>query len=272
MNQFFSLKRFSLLVAKHWADNKRRYVLSVLAFIGLLITWFFFTILTLLDEPMGKQVQTATYFFVLFAFGTFYASQYFSDLGSRPKGINFLLVPASAFEKILCSVLFTVVFFFVVFTATFYLVDFLMVAIAQTFPNHVSSAKPAVANVFDIISLPFNKDTVLNFLLFYFSVQSAFLLGSVYFEKYSFIKTIICGFAGGFIVFCFMFFFNEHLFNGGSYHRGFLTSYRIPVDGVHDRVVQIPAWIGAIFRVLVLYGMAPFLWIVTYFRLKEKQV
>src|SRR5215218_3480762 len=102
MNQFFSFKRFTLLVLKHWADNKKRYGLSVLAFIGLLITWFVLTMLTGFDnKPMGKEVQTITFFFALFAVGTFYASQYFSDLGSRAKGINFLLVPASAFEKIL---------------------------------------------------------------------------------------------------------------------------------------------------------------------------
>src|SRR5687767_7415314 len=106
MNQFFSFNRFKLLVLKHWADNKKRYGLSVLAFIGLLITWFVFTILTGLDDKsMGKAAQQITFFLSLFAVGTFYASQYFHELGSRARGINFLLVPASAFEKLLCSIL-----------------------------------------------------------------------------------------------------------------------------------------------------------------------
>ena len=123
MNQFFSFKRFSLLVMKHWADNRKRYGLSALAFIGLLITWFVFTMLTGMDDyPMGKAAQQITFFLSLFAVGTFYASQYFRDLGSRSKGINFLLVPASVFEKLLCSVLYTVVLFFVVFVTAFYLV------------------------------------------------------------------------------------------------------------------------------------------------------
>ena len=167
MNQFFSFKRFTLLVWKHWADNKKRYVLSVLAFFGLLATWFVFTMLTGFDDvPMGREVQTITYFFSLFAVGTFYASQYFSDLGSRPKGINFLLVPASAFEKLLCSLLYSIVLFFLVFTTIFYTVDILMVGIAKTLPaNPETGAKPAVANVFDIIFLSFNSDTTVNFLL-----------------------------------------------------------------------------------------------------------
>ncbi|HET7898945.1 MAG TPA: hypothetical protein VFL47_14770, partial [Flavisolibacter sp.] len=91
MNQFFSVRRFSLLVVKHWADNQKRYGLALLAFIGLLITWFVFTMLAGLDRPMAREVQLITFFFALFAVGTFYASQYFSELGSRPKGITFLL-------------------------------------------------------------------------------------------------------------------------------------------------------------------------------------
>ena len=274
MNQFFSFKRFALLVVKHWADNKKRYSLAVLAFIGLLITWFVFTILTGFDRvPMGRQVQTITFYFSLFRVGTFYASHYFNDLGARPKAINFLLVPASAFEKLLCSLLYTVVLFLVVFITSFYAVDILMVGIAKAITGTVQTGeKVAVANVFDMISIPFNSDTTFNFLFFFLSVQSAFLLGSVYFEKYSFIKTIIGGFIVGFIVFCLTFFFYEELLPSGYHMKGFLTAYLVDVDGVNDRLVQIPAWIGKVFQVLVLYGIAPFLWIVTYYRLKEKQV
>lgn len=270
MNQFFSFKRFTLLVVKHWADNKKRYALSVLAFVGLLITWFVFTMLTGFDDiPMGRGIQHVTFFLALFAVGTFYASQYFRDLSSKPKGINFLLVPASAFEKLLCSLLYSVVFFFIVFVGVFYLVDSLMVAIASTFSGN---EKPTVFNVFKVILLRFNKDSTINFLMFFFSVQSVFLLGSVFFEKYSFIKTIICGFIAGFVLFLFMYFFTEHLLPDGDYPRGFLTAYRVHVDGVNDKLVQLPGWIGELFRFIMMYAIAPFLWMVTYFRLKEKQV
>jgi hypothetical protein len=274
MNQFFSFKRFSLLVSKHWADNKRRYGLSVMAFFGLLFTWFVFTVLTGFDDvPMGRAVQTITYFFALFAVGTFYSSQYFSDLGSRAKGINFLLVPASAFEKLLCALLYTVVLFFVVFTVTYYAVDLIMVGIAKALPiKSTTGSQPAVANVFDIVLLSFNKDTTLNFLFFFFTVQAAFLLGSVYFERYSFIKTIIACFVTGFIFFCLLYFLNEQVLPNGGFHSGFFTSYLVREDGVNDRLVQLPSWIGHLFRILVMYAAAPFLWIVTYFRLKEKQV
>lgn len=222
---------------------------------------------------MSRAIQQLTFFALLFVVGSFFASQYFHELSSRAKGINFLLVPASAFEKLLCALLFTVVLFFVAFVSIFYLVDALMVAIANSLPlGDDAATNPLVVNVFKIVLLRFNTDTVINLLLFFFSVQSVFLLGSVYFEKYSFVKTVICGFVAGFLLFCLMYFFNEVLLPGGGYPSGFLTSYHVYVDGENDRVVQVPRWIGEVFRFLIMYATAPFFWLVTYFRLKEKQV
>ncbi|MEO8404374.1 MAG: hypothetical protein ABI480_07260 [Chitinophagaceae bacterium] len=268
MNQFFSLKRFILLVLKHWADNKKRYILSVLAFIGLLITWFVFVLVVDDGRPMDYEIQVITYFFSLFAVGTFYASQYFRDLGSRAKGINFLLVPASLFEKLLCSLLYTVIFFLIIFSTAFYLVDFLMVAISNTFIGN----KAAVANVFDIVFLRFNSDSTITLLFIFFSIQSAFLLGSVYFKKYGFIKTIISGFVAVFLLVCLVFFLYDFLLPKGEYQSGFLTSYRVRIDGVNDRLVEVPRWIGKVCSFIVMYAIAPFLWIVSYYRLREKQV
>lgn len=274
MSQFFNFTRFTLLVLKHWADNKNRYALSVLAFIGLLATWFLFTIFAGMDNiPMGQEIQHITFFLALFAVGTFYASQFFSDLGSRAKGINFLLVPASAFEKLLCGLLYSVLLFFVVFTAAFYLVDFFMILLAGSVAEaDTVGNKPAVINILDVIVLHFNSDTTINFLAFFFSVQGAFLLGSVYFEKYTFIKTVIACFAVWCILFFTVFFFNQQLLPDGTYHKGFFTSYRVMTDDADDRLIQMPDWIGRVFQFLIIYALAPFLWIVTYYRLKEKQV
>ena len=90
MNQVFSFNRFKLLVLMHWAHNKKRYGLSVLAFMGLLIVFFLFSILTADDGGRSEDVQKIRYFLPLYVVGTFYASQYFQDLGSRTKASNFL--------------------------------------------------------------------------------------------------------------------------------------------------------------------------------------
>jgi hypothetical protein len=256
MNQFFSFKRFSLLVLKHWAENKKRYGLSVLAFIGLLIAWFVVTMFLEGDELMPQSIQRHTFFLSLFVVGTFYASQYFRDLGERTKAINFLLVPASAFEKALCGLLYTVFLFLLVFVAAFYLVDVLLVAIANTLPAAGTPAgKATVINVFKADFFRFNNGSVINFLLFFFAVQSAFLLGSVYFRKYGFIKTIISGFVTWIVFFCLIYFYKRLL--AGNENDEYL--------------VLAPGWVWQVLSFLVMYVIAPFLWILSYYRLKRKQ-
>jgi hypothetical protein len=273
MNQVFSFRRFSLLVAKHWADNKRRYSLSAIGFVLLLIVWFILTILLEPGNPMNQEVQILTFFFSLFGIGAFYASQYFRDLGSKSKGINFLLVPASAFEKILCSLLFTVIIFFTVFTAAFYLVDVLMVTVADQFllANDPERQK-GVVNVFRAAIVIFDGVSVAYILIIFLTVQSIFVLGSVYFAKYSFVKTVITGFVIFFVLFCLIYLLFVKLMPVGEYTNISLTSYRIATGGPNDHLVQVPEWLGEVVRFALIYGIAPFLWIASYYRLKEKQV
>ncbi|PZR28771.1 MAG: hypothetical protein DI535_04910 [Citrobacter freundii] len=273
MNQFFSVSRFSLLVSKHWADNKKRYLFSVVGFILLLVIWFVLTLLVDPHRPMDEELQILTFFFTLFGTGMLYASQYFRDLGSRPKGINFLMVPASAFEKILCGILFTVVIFFAVFTAVFYLVDILMVFIANRFLlTGDPSAHQPVVNMFRAAILPFDKVSMINMLLLFFAAQSTFFLGSVYFTKYSFIKTVITGFVIFFLLFCLIYLLYARLMPAGEYEDVFLVSYRVVTRGADDYLVQLPHWVGVVIHFMIMYAIAPFAWVVTYYRLKEKQV
>lgn len=272
MNQTFSFERFSLLVAKHWAENKKRYLLSAVAMIGLLIVWFLFIMLTDAHHPMAGGIQQVTYLFSLFGAGTFYASQYFKDLGSRSKASNFLLVPASGLEKLLCAFFYVIVLFFIVFTAVFYLADIIMVSVANAaHPSYSTDRAATIVNVFTAKELDGDGKGNFYFFLIFFTVQSAFLLGSIYFEKYSFIKTAISVFIISLTLFFLIYFFSEELLPNGSYHKGFLTSYRIVQDG-NDQLVQLPTWIGSGLKFLFMYAVMPLLWTATYFRLKEKQV
>jgi hypothetical protein len=243
----------------------------MIAFAGLLIAWFAFTMLIESRVLMSKSIQMITYFFLLFTVGAFYSNQYYRELASRSKGINFLLVPASTFEKVLCSLLFTVILFFIIFTSVFYLVDVLMVAVAKGFTTtDFPDKERGVLNVFEAARVPFDVKSSFNILLIFFSIQSIFLLGSVYFTKFSFIKTIITGFVIFFVVFFFVYFLNDMMPKGE--YAGFLTSYRIYGNGKEQYIVSVPRWLGQFLDYLLMYGFAPFMWIVTYFRLKEKQV
>ncbi len=42
MNQSFNFSRWRLLVAKHWAEHRRLYSLSLVAVAALILGWFIF--------------------------------------------------------------------------------------------------------------------------------------------------------------------------------------------------------------------------------------
>jgi hypothetical protein len=269
----FSFDRWGLLVGRHWAENKKKYILSAIAITSLLAFWFIFTLLINPNYHLDIRIQHGTYFVCLFVFGGFYASQFFSDLGSQPKGINFLLTPASTLEKLACSLFYAVLLFFVFFTLAFYVVDALMVTLANALER--SRANGNLKEPSEVINLFFAKkqnagsvNINLYLMLTFFAVQSFFLLGSVYFSKYSFIKTAIALF----ILFITGLFLEEYVMDAflpEGYHVGGLTTY---LTRSSDKITALPQWIARVLKVVFSCAFPPLFWLVTYHRLKEKQV
>jgi hypothetical protein len=238
-------------------------------------------------------VQLGTYYFGLSVVGCLYGSMLFAELASKSKGINFLSVPASNLEKLLCALLYGVVFFFIAYTLIFYIVDIPMLKLSNAIAfshwerTHVASNTFEPGKVMNVFVLPDRGAGVPNvffyFLLAYFAIQSAFILGSVYFPKFSFIKTII---ALLLISLAFAFILGkiiQPIMPHGSYYKG-ITSYRIfhmtelstggtvVSDDDADKIVSLPSWINDVLIALVKYAFAPLFWIVTFYRLKEKEI
>ena len=285
MNQAFDLQRWGLLVRKHWGDNRNKYLLSLGAIAALLLLWYGFLLLVDGSGAMRPEGQIITYYVGLFLTGSLYASLLFSDLANRSKALNFLIVPASHLEKILVMVLYCVLIYFVCYTLIFYVVDFIMVKVSNVVnlarweKNHeVGSVfvPETIANVFYKFeahdnSNPFNTLSLV--LLIFFSVQGADALGSIYFPAYSFIKTTI---ALLLIILFFIFLVAKILLpilpDGGF--RANLTQFNLPEPGGMwgSRVILLPSWTDDVFFGFFKFVLAPVFWLITYFRLKEKEV
>lgn len=274
MNAVFNLNRWLLYISKHWNENKRKYGLSLAAIGGLLVLWYSFVLIIDNRDPLGENIQSITYFVGLCLTGTLFASLIFSDLSEGPKAIHFLLTPASVLEKLLSAILYGVVLFFICYTVLFYAVDFIMVKVANSLVSasmermHLPFRPMEVANVF----APSDGSPVNFFiLLMFFAVQSIFLLGSVYFVKFHFVKTLVAGL----IVFLVLVFFVHEVLGSfmpnGSFFQPF-TIYRVYDPAHGDVMVQLPEWLSSIMLFLTKYALAPCLWVVAYFRLKEKEV
>jgi hypothetical protein len=274
MNAVFDLKRCSLYFGKHWNENKRRYLLSLAAVGGLLILWYSFLMIVNSHRNIGTPLQATTYFVGLFITGCLFASMIFNDLSDGPKAINYLLTPVSALEKLLTGIVIGVVLFFISYTIVYYAVDIVMVKVSNSMVSawfereHKASQTPVeVLNVFN----GKNDEFFYYMLLIFFGVQSIFLLGSVYFVKNQYIKTLV----SGLVVFLFMVFFIHKVMGSfmpdGNFFEPF-TVYRLWHTSQGEAMIQLPEWFSSILLFLAKYTLAPGLWVVTYFRLKEKEV
>ena len=277
MNQTFSFQRLGLLIASHWAENKKRYTLSFFAAIGLLLLWFVFVMITDDHDPMHPNLQQVTFFFALFLVGPFYASQFFKDLTSKSKGINYLMMPASTLEKAVCGILYAVVLFFAAFTLAFYIVDVIAVMIANAvhpsynIPRNGAIYKVPVVNVFAIRDTEDVGSVSKVLLLIFLAAQSLALLGSIYFGQYSYIKTAIAVcLVILFIVLIETLFFNK-LLPPGSFNMD-AASFVFYEPNDSAKMVKLPGWISRSISFLIQYAFAPIFWITTYFRLKEKEI
>jgi hypothetical protein len=277
MNQSFSINRWGLLMGKHWSENRKKYTLGIIAMAALMILWYGFMILV--GPGLVDDVQSPTYFVGLFVIGCIYASLLFADLADRPKGISYLSTPASHLEKVLCNLFFGVIIFFVVYLAIFYIVTPSMLAIS----NAVREAKWKA----EAAAYPFVKFKLINVFHFgkgngedmyyglhlaYLAIQSAFILGSVYFTRFSFIKTVISGLIIWLLLFLFVAKVLVPMMPEGSYFNG-LTNWSLMNDGsTPNKVIMLPGWVDKGVEWMLKFAFAPLFWVVTYFRLKEKEI
>lgn len=282
MNQFFDMQRWTLLLRKHWGENRKILILSTVAIASILLIWYLLFLMMNRFLPLDEFVQNLTYFFGLYLGGCVYASLLFADLSTRPKGINFLMVPASSFEKLLCALVFGVILFFITYTLLFYIIDISMVKLANSinankiieYSDRSGIYKPQT--VINIIKGPSDHsfadaNQCYYFLLIFFAVQSAFALGSIYASKFSIIKTSIVLLLLSVFVVLLVGQVMHPLMPEGFFYEN-ITTYRLMEAGKGDMVVQLPRWVHDTVIILFQYSFGPLLWVTAYFRLKEKQL
>jgi len=281
MNQIFAFSRLQMLIAGHWAENRKRYLLALPAMGGLLVVWYGFLLTIDKFGPVNPFLQFSTYYCGLYFVGCFYASTIFSELGDKSRAIQYLSIPASHLEKLICGILFGVILFFLAYTAVFYIVDIPMVSLANRVITREHQHWPGsfelishmeVINLWNNPWAPIIDRKIHLFLLGYFAVQSAFLLGSVYFARWSFIKTVIglVLFWGAFVLFASKG-IGEHLPKG--WHQYDMLQWIDDNRGtVNFRTVRLPESMEKLLIFMIQYSIPPALWVITYFRLKEKEV
>lgn len=268
MEQHFNVKRLLMTIGLFWAENGRPLILLLLAVGSFLSIWM--SVYLTVRHPLlfSERFQIAYYFIGLYLSGCLSANFLFSALREKSKSINYLLLPASTFEKFFSTIIFGVVVYLIGYTLIFYMTLPVFVKLC----NAINGSQWTVINVFQMDGYkdPFfdGKPTFLYFL--YFTLQALFIAGSLYFGKYSFFKTmIVLLFLWIVIVFVPLPVIAGVLPDGRF--NGALTAFEV-IDFNGNRLVEMPTWFISLFKVFYTYVVTLGLWLASYFLLKEKQI
>ncbi len=245
MEKRFDIKRMFNFIKRQSLLNANATIIGALATVGAM---FLVSELVGYFSPQGVTKLKAVYFGTLYVYGLIRTSHVFSELHNPQKGYAYLTLPVSTAEKLWGSWILSAP----VFTLLFSIICIVLYFLACLTGGRMD----AFHKIFDAD----NARGVGFFLI----IQSVFFLGAVYFKKNNFMKTVAV-----LIVFWLI---------NAAYIR--LLTWPFGIDNTHI-YGNIPTGDMIKFRDFMeiwvidvgFCGLfAPFMLLVSYFRLKERQI
>jgi hypothetical protein len=242
----FNLKRFSYLLKSDLELHRSSFSTALLTVTTLLLLWN----LLASQNINAVNVWPTAFIWMLYIGGYWLSLSAFRGYHDKHQRLFFLTLPASTFEKFLSKYLLTSIGYVLgwIFYALFY---WALGGIEMLFSKPINFLNP------------FNE-IILKTIGTYLIVQPIFLLGSIYFKKHPFLKTVfwfsILAAALGFFA----------VFTVFVLERQYLNNYMFPLLMYDFFTSPLPTHEPPIFIHTFLFCvMPPFCWILTYFRLKE---
>jgi hypothetical protein len=271
MNNTFDFNRFSLLVKRQWVENKKLFLMASFAIIGLGILLYSLTS-NWNRGDISNAVQVLFFTGGLFFAGTFFTNYVFKDFSDKNSTTHFLMTPSSHLEKLLSGCVYSFIVFPIVFLAIYFVADYFFVGFANSFHHNLVAKKSLIdnswkENILFYEQLSEKPRTFLQPLIgMWFLTQSATIIGTIMFTRWSYIKTaFIClasiialGFLSNYI-FDFMI---------GDYDKEVTAkthNFYLLIKPTKDMLMDITI-------ICLKYVFTPILLLIAYFKLKEKQV
>lgn len=251
-NTFFNISRLKFLIQRDFGINYKTMLIATAAITGFLMFTGTMTIV-FGEKMMNEQTIIGMIMPTLIIAGLISTSMVFSELHSPHKGYLYLTLPASALEKLSAAWLVTSLFYVVFSLVLLFILNVYYIIIAEVF---TSQSLPMV-NIFSLEVLkPFG---------IYMVVQSGFLLGSIYFRKVNFLKTILAFFVFNIVIAIYVGVLVKILFNQFAIDNNMMNHSIELKFTFENQIVPIA-------KFLFWFALAPFFLTVSYFRLKERQV
>ena len=262
MNTLFSPKRFALAFRRLMVEK------GIKMFGSILIILFVILLFMNINVTPGTYFNIQSIFLVLgLMFGpVLYMAVIANEFTNQSKGIAYLMLPNSTFEKWLLNNVVVIAIYFIVFSGLFRLLDLWMIGrLEANFDLHNAGIQPIAfdSEIYQIAALVGT------------GISLAILLGSHYFKKNSLIFTLVILFVGFIIVFIGDHFIANALFDGRVLFGDSAPFGSVYISNIehNHREVLLESQINP--QQTIKYIFIPILAVlsITYFvRLKEKEL
>ena len=240
MNTTIPFNRIVLLLERFFIEDRNRELL----FWGILTLVF-----TLIHNADSVKL-------VLYISGFLFAARLFKVFSFTPGGMHYLLIPATHGEKLTTAILLSTVYFFGMTLLAYTIGSFTGTSITNMiFGTEIPVKWDLFYSTKDFI------DVLSKFAL----IQAIFMLGSLYFKRNALGRTMFSIIAINILIVIIEGSLFKALFGTLS-----LSNEMFSMNNILSNT-SIPSTIETVVRIST-YILIPFLWVVSYFRLTEKQV
>lgn len=239
----FNINRLSNFLQRQVALNLPPMLIAAGALFGTLLV---VSLLVGYFNPSEVRDLKGFYLAAFFIGGYIFTSRIFAELHSPQKSYFYLTLPVSTLEKLTGSWLLSSPVYVVVFSLMIFIVYFITSIVAG---NYASLPEMFDRHYFTAVGA-------------FMVTQTVFFLGASYFRNHNFLKTLLALFVIQIIVGAYGGLLGWMLFGGeGLNSNDFSGGFKYFVDTTVPQVAHIFFW----------YLLAPFLLVVSYFSLKERQ-
>jgi hypothetical protein len=199
--------------------------------------------------------------------GCFMASFVFSYFSSNASGSSYLTLPASSFEKWLCGIIIAGILFPLIFLLYFKLLDSCFVSI---YHHGLDPSSPFYKTDYESV-YPFalNGRIAMKIYNLFLLFSGAMFVGSLYFNKGSFIKTTLIGCLVVIGTYALNWLFARLFF--GNISDAFPFRYVALFLGKSEGSVELPEKAAAVYAYSFNFIVPLILWVTAFIRLREKE-
>lgn len=258
INNIISLRRLLYLLKRDILSNINT---TLIVFGAVTAVIYLISALTAYNHAPSGQLYFTLFTNLLFAGGLIVTSMIFKEMHRKETAQNYLLLPASNFEKFFSRLLISTIGFALITLIGVTAISYLSEGVnTLLFKRH------------NVLFNPFSK-IVWTLMAHYMVAQSIFFLGAVYFRKYHFIKTINIIFLVQISIAII-----TALFARIVYFDMFDGFFRIGDTNLLIQLGKLPfnssSFTNLIKTLKILYWLvpAPLFWTISYFRIKEVEV